>query len=207
MGDAGLSKDRKSAYLHMSHSIKQVEYALWKKEILEQLTSVATWYGKVKSGKSDKEYGIIRLWTKRHPIYTSLKERMYFQNRRTFDLHCLKRLSDLGLLIWFLDDGVRYWKHNGHDPSAMLCTDRYNYIEHLSLQKYFHDRWNLNAKLNRHGIHWRLRFGVNELDKLDKLFEPFASSIPDCMKYKLSASYERPEWNPEETVQTDVINP
>ncbi|MDD5189456.1 MAG: hypothetical protein PHE50_00255 [Dehalococcoidales bacterium] len=193
MGDAGLSKDRKNAHLQCSHSGKYEDYALWKKEILEQLTSVSVWRGESKASKeSDKLYPVIVIFTKSHPFYTGLRQRVYHANRKTFDVHMLKRLDDLGLLFWYLDDGVRYWKESGNDPGAIFCTDRYNYIEHLSLQKYFHDRWNLTAKLNRHGEHWRLRFGVNEIEKLDKIFEPFISHVPDCMKYKLLSSYEAP---------------
>jgi hypothetical protein len=190
MGDAGLSKDRKNAHLFIGHSQKQNDYALWKKEILEELTSVSVWYGETKA--NGKTYPVMRVWTKSHPFYTGLRNRMYFANRKTFDLHCLKRLTDLGLLIWFLDDGARYWRKNGHTPAALLCTDRYNYIEQLSLQKYLHDRWGLIARLNRHGKHWRLRMAESETVKLDKIFDPLVDSVPDCMKYKLCASYESP---------------
>ena len=193
MGDAGLSKDRKNSHLFIGHSKKYEAYALWKKEILEQVTSVSVWYGESTAQKDGKLHQVMRIWTKSHPFYTGLRDRMYFENRKTFDLHCLLRLTDLGLLLWFLDDGTRYWEENGNTPSILFCTDRYNYIEHLSLQKYFHDRWNLIGKMNRHGKHWRIRFANSEAKKLDEIFSPYLSQVPDCMKYKLCAPNENPQ--------------
>lgn len=182
MGDAGLSKDRKNAHLFIGHSQKQKDYALWKKEILEHITSVSEWYGQTEA--DGKKYDVMRIWTKSHPFYTSLRNRMYFRNRKTFDMHCLKRMTELGFLIWYLDDGTR-------DKSAIrLCTDRYNYIEHLSLQKWFHDRWGLTCRLNRHGKHWRLRFPKSEVEKIDFIFAPFLESVPKCMQYKLNLQNE-----------------
>ena len=187
MGDAGLSKDRKNAHLFIGHSKKHEDYALWKKQILEEITSVSVWYGESTAEKNGKLHQVMRIWTKSHPFYTSLRDRMYFQNRKTFDLHCLKRLTDLGLLFWYLDDGT------AQGGGAMFCTDRYSYIENLSLQKYFHDRWKLVAKLNRHGKHWRLRLPKSEAQKLFRIFEPFQSQIPESMKHKLCVPYEMPE--------------
>ena len=192
LGDAGLSKDRKNAHLYIGHSQKQKEYAFWKKEILEQVTSVSVWYGESTAIAGGKKYPVMRIWTKSHPFFTGLRQRMYHGNRKTFDLHVLKRLTDLGLLLWYLDDGARYWGKNGAVGAMLFCTDSFNYIEHLSLQKYMHDRWDLIAKLNRHGNAWRLRFAPDEVVKLNKIFAPFLSQVPECMMHKLCYPNETP---------------
>ncbi len=196
-GDAGLSKERKNAHLRISHCLKQKDYLLWKKEILEHLTSVSVWEGEVKC--AGKMFPALRLWTKSHPMYTGLRARFYHSGRKTFDVHLLKRLTLLGLLLWFLDDGYR--RVIKTTPNIELCTDNFNYIEQLSLQKYFHDKWGLTAKIIKHGNCWRLAFRVAEVRKLEKLFQPFAEQIPKCMRYKLDLSYEAHSEMNEEIVQ------
>lgn len=184
MGDASLSQDRKNSMLRFSQTEKHEDYAKWKIEILEQLTSVGIWRGNVDA--FGKTYRGLRIWTKSHPFYTGLRERMYHDNRKTFDMHCLKRLTMKGLLIWYLDDGCMTKVKT--TPAIYLCTDRYNYMEHLSIQKLLHDRWGLSTRMTKHGKHWRLRFPAESGRKLIGLFEPYINEIPACMHYKLDLS-------------------
>jgi hypothetical protein len=180
MGDANLNMNGTAARIRLHHSHIQRDYLLLKKEVLDQVCSTKTF--ETKTTIKGVEYSGVGLYSVNDNFYTKLYRRFYYLRRKTFDLFLLDRMSVYGLLFWFLDDGTKKRGTN----NITLCTDWFNRIEHLSLQKWFHDKWGLTTKIHKNGSKLRLYFGKTEYAKLAEKFAPYISSVPECVVHKFS---------------------
>lgn len=173
----GISKhgQSKNARLSISHCEEQFEYLKWKGNILENLTSIR--YDDFVSGYGSR---CPRLTTKCHPFYTKIYNRLYYQDRKTLDEHCLKVLSLIGLAIWYMDDG-----HLRKDKGTVeLSTCSFNYAEHLMLQKAFKLKWDLNWNIHKKGKYYRLYLKKKDNNRFFELITDIVNQVP-YMKYKI----------------------
>jgi hypothetical protein len=106
LGDGHLNLSGRSTNAHMdfAHSKKQKDYAVWKSDILGQLTDVRVTEGVITV--KGKEYEKVRVLSKTHPLYTHLWKRFYHNGRKTIDSFLMNQLTPLGLAIWYQDDGT-----------------------------------------------------------------------------------------------------
>ena len=95
----------------------------------------------------------------------------------------MSELDALGLAVWWMDDGnLSIYKGNRW---GKLCTEYFNYEEHLLLQKYFKDKWNINVDIKlEKGKYYFLRFNVTALRQLIKIIYKYVCEIPS-MIYKI----------------------
>lgn len=174
----GISKhgQSKNARLSIAHCEKQLDYLKWKGQILENITSVR--YDTAVSGYGSLCY---RLHTKCHPFYTKLHHHLYYEGRKTPDEHCLKVLNEIGLAIWYMDDGFFNPTFGG---SVELSTQGFNFAEHLLLQKALKIKWNLNWNICKHGKYYRLYLKHSDKQHFFETIGDTVKQVP-CMLYKL----------------------
>ncbi len=172
LGDGGITKHStgKCYLFKEDHGLEQRDYLLWKKDMLKTFMPT-TWYLDFKPS----------MGTPVHPIFKLLREEFYNEEecRKAFiPMHYIERLDELGLLIWYLDDG---WRDGGPYIGSTLFSE-----EDLRKTVDILDR-NLN-------LHMHLKVGkkckficfpaiYDILPSWQDLFEKY--NLPECMRYKI----------------------
>ena len=106
LGDGGVYRDKRdngNSFLQTVKTEKNLDFLEWAKPILEEVTSVEI--NRYEGNKSVNCKPFYRLTTKRHPIYTKFRQRMYPNGYKCLDPHYLKLLDWETLAILFMDDG------------------------------------------------------------------------------------------------------
>ena len=181
LGDAGLTT---SNNIYYGHSIKQKEYALFKKQLLDNITgkdshiSYITQYG----------YDAIRVYPKTSDIIKETISLLYINRKKNITKSVLDKVTLQGLAIWFMDDGsCSVGKHNGIPNGGLKVTlNTYLTLENnQELIEYFRDVWQINWYNNYSKGKYRLGMGTKESRKFFDLIKPYV--IPE-MQYKLKKS-------------------
>jgi hypothetical protein len=166
--------------LRITHAAKQKEYLDFKKGILQQnqkpdlkLTEFC-----------NNGYPGCKVETRVRPMYKFLRKKMYKNGTKIVTRQCLDWLDELGLAIWFQDDGsTSAKKRNGKIHSYELTLNTYcSKEEKETMVSYFKDKWDIKWGLSKNKGFYRLRTGVREGRKFAKLIKPF---IVPCMNYKI----------------------
>lgn len=178
-----------NAWFIEEHCEVQEEYLRWKAKYLirlgEQFYPIT---------KEDGRKALI-FKTSHLEIFTKLRNLFYVQNGRrgikTINRVILDELSELGLAIWYQDDG----SYNQPNKSASIATEGFTYEEHLIMQEYFKERWNLDVLIHKTHMskkeggfkqnrkeYWHLYFPVSETQKFFNLIRPY---IHSTMQYKI----------------------
>lgn len=180
LGDGSLALSGRSINAHMDfdHCDRQKEYAVWKANILENLTSV-----RISDGVSvvrGRECSKTRVITKTHPVYTRLWNRFYHNGRKTVDSFLMESLTPLGLAIWYQDDG--HLKNHENFLTPMLETNCFNVAEHNVMIKALADKFHLEFRANHLNAKY-LMLRLRRKDR-DKFFEIIEKHIHPTMAYK-----------------------
>ena len=192
IGDGCISyrAGRKNAYYQMNHCDKQYDYLIWKKQILDNITSSSV--SKTEKIMNKKRYPGYHLSTRQHPYFTKLYKRFYHNKVKVLDEYLVKMINPLALSIMYMDDGT-FGKHHGNGngkDSFYLCTQNFDYANNSLLRKSlkinFDLEWNLNkANKSKDGTYnYRLRLASRCNDKFLNIIRPHL--IP-CMQYKLGS--------------------
>lgn len=187
LGDSSMFlKENGKIGLQMCQGEDQKEYLEWKKEKLNQFfisknPSMYQSYGYENSKPSYNYRSIV------HQDFTDIYGLMYRnisgKRKKYVTRKILNKLNDIGLLIWFMDDGCIT-----KDREARIATNCFSESEHKTIKKWFFQKYKIDTTIsfNSHNKSYFLRFRVSETNKLFKIFEQFMEDIPECMKYKLS---------------------
>lgn len=182
LGDAGLHSEWNKIYF--GQSIKQIEYALFKKKLLEEITGKSVHTAFI----NQNGYDGIRVFPKVHPIITDVISKLYVGRRKIITRDALNNLTLQGIAIWFMDDGsCSIAKHKGILNGGLKVTlNTYlPFEDNQILIDYFKERWGITWYNNYSKGFYRLGMGTMESRKLFPLIEPYI--IPE-MKYKLKKS-------------------
>lgn len=192
LGDSYFNKNRK--IIRYYHSTKQLEYLKWKQRFFTNNPSQIC--GKICTGKhkwdnQEYEYCSFEICNKNQCLddFIAYLYNNYYSNdgRKKISLKYLYELDALGLAVWWMDDG-NLSIHEGN-RWGKLCTEYFNYEEHILLQKYFKEKWGIetNIKLEKEKYYF-LRFNVSALRKLFKIIYKYVCEIPS-MIYKIDMKY------------------
>jgi hypothetical protein len=181
LGDGGRSRNN----FFVQHSTKQIEYALFKKELLEIIT------GKVVNTRqwmTKEGYSLIRLEPKLIPLTRVMVKRCYKNGIKTISQDFLQYLTLQGLAIWFMDDGSKSFKKTrGSVHGVEVTLNTYLSKEQNEiLISFFKEQWDIHWGLNKSKGSYRLRMGTREARKFFALIEPW---IIDSMKYKINLQF------------------
>lgn len=189
----------------VTHSDAQLEYLMWKKKLIHSILGgkePKTWrYQRRKIGvvlfngyigkKDPIEYG----FRKGHPYFKVVRRMMYPKGVKTFTRPVLNRLTLLGLMIWYLDDGclspmIRDGKLRTYHVMISICKP---IEELLEIQKYFKEVWNLEWHINKANVEgreniYKIRMGKKEGSKFLKMIKPLVEKHVPSLMYKIDVS-------------------
>jgi hypothetical protein len=194
LGDGGVYFGVNSRVAHYSctHSIKQIDYALYKAMLLEQAGYSVS--GKIRTWPNGKQgYGLA---TKSHPNMSFVHMLLYDGTKKVFRKELFNHLDERSLAFFFMDDGfaeTRYrmklkYETRIYNPRVLSWYGFSRYCFTDEEQHYFMD-W-LYTKYN---IHSQIQKKTNgnvvviykkeDKDTFRTLINPY---IIDSMKYKIS---------------------
>lgn len=178
MGDAGIYYS--GINCRMVTNGVQEEYLMWKKGILEELTSVNY---HIVNDKRGSRQPLHVLTTMTHPTYTKIRERVYTNQYRGIDPHYLKLLDWESLAILFMDDGS-CCKDNRCDatPSVSINTKRLSYADSWLLKRGIKESLGIEFNVHRQKSYYYLRLRSADY----AIFKDNISQyILKCFEYKL----------------------
>jgi hypothetical protein len=167
----------------MGHSVKQKEYLLWKKSIIDQIGSVKTRVYNYEKNNS------IYLVTNARKYFTKLEKIFYLDRKKIVNKKILSKLNSLSLAIWFMDDGYISVNNSG-SWYGELCTDQFSFEQVTLIQKWLNNKFNLPVGIRtlryKNGkVAYRIKFNKENCKKLKNIIEPFVKDIK-CMHYKIN---------------------
>lgn len=188
LGDAYFHKKRK--IIRFSHAIKQKEYLEWKYSFFDKETIWGPYTRYYKYGCENRYFEVHNNDSCLDQIYDYIKKYLYSNDgRKKISLKYLSNIDALGLAVWWMDDG-NLSVHKGN-RYGRLCTECFNYEEHILLQKYFKVKWGIHVdiKLEKNKYYF-LRFNVTALKKLITIIYYYVCQVPS-MIYKIDLNYTR----------------
>jgi len=192
LGDGHLQKqgDSGRALLVFNHSAKQLEYVLWKMQMLQPVVGGfgIRLYRRPFKYKGWKTLTHVRAWTLGNKYLGHVFNDFYFQRegkrRKEIHLNVLRRLTPESLAMWYLDDGSVGRYENGCVHSVGLAVCGFTDEERERICQYFMDEWKLSFKQT---MKKTIRADINSAHKFLEIIRPF--SCPS-MAYKFAEKFE-----------------
>jgi hypothetical protein len=211
IGDGYISpkESHHNSALSFEHSKNQLEYALWKVNILNE-------YGIRVSAPYYREH-TVRFRTQRHEVFSIVRDLMYKDNKKRISRGLLKHIDPLGLCLWYCDDGSACivhpkWRKNKNNISGRpdYKVSQFRIASHGFLVEDVDDAI---VVLNRNfGLPWK--YGINNknqpfmflngIENLENMKRILLPLIPECMKYKINHPTSFLYNSPEETEREDT---
>lgn len=178
------SKLNLNSALVIQHTKPQLEYLLYKKELLEnngikcqkvrQLDekTITEKYPSIINGKTIKANTRYTLST-RKAISFNIYRDMFYKDKKYINKYIFK-LKELGLAIWYMDDGYK------HDNTYYLCTDCFSYKDLKLLQIVLYHNFNLETIIDKRN---RIRIKSKSSRLFTSIIEKF---VCQSMKYKIN---------------------
>lgn len=150
LGDGCLFKAKNMINVRYSFSQRHdhKDYFDWQCSVLENLTSISVYH----YAESKQRRAYYSLDTKSHPFYTTLRERMYFDGRKTVSPHDLRLFDWQSAAVWYMDDGyILRSEDQKQRGNVFLCTDHYTLAEVIILQKVLWEKLGVPFDLRKRG--------------------------------------------------------
>lgn len=185
VGDS--NRDRTRVNLSICHCEKQLDYLLWKESVIRAYIKFCNL---IKDG-SKKEF----VYYKKQSLVESTKnlvylyEKFYVDRVKIVNKKLLNRLTNLGMAVWFMDDGSlipHSYKEDGSVRALKLRlhTSCFTYEEHLVMKKYFGAK-NIHFNIMKDREYYCLSTGcIESIKNFVEPIKPFIELV-DCMKYKI----------------------
>ena len=152
-----------NALLEINHSFHQRSYVDWKYRHLAELVRTPP-----KARRSNGARIAYRFVTRSLAELTPYFRLFYGTGR--------KRIPELTLAVWFMDDGCR------SRNAVYLNTQQYDEVSQSMVLRLLHEQWGIVGALNRDKTYYRVRLSVEGTRKFAKLIEPYL--LPE-LRYKL----------------------
>jgi len=180
LGDATITQHQtgQSPALSFAHATAQTEWLQTKAAALVGFRGTTTsGYANV----AGKIHTSIKFRTAAGAFWRHLRRRFYNARRKIIPKDLVEQIDDLGLAVWFLDDGNTAHARGGTRPWSSIATNSFSKKEVM---------WLCNL-LNRRGFEcrvvfssgWRLRFSA---DGTVAFLTRIARYVPPSMRYKLT---------------------
>lgn len=183
LGDGCIRRKQKEQNYQflMTHSIKQKEYALWKKSILDQISSTKTYIYEYVNTK----YPQITVSTNTRRYFTKLAKLFYTEDRKKIlTVEVLNKLTPLGLAIWYMDDGTLNFHKDGTFSNCEIATCGFSLEENELIQKWFKDKYKLESTIRvRKNKYYSIAFSAKNYESFLDIIREY---IPSCMAYKVN---------------------
>ena len=177
--DGGVYMSGNNARFVMNMRKDNVDYIEWVAKTLETFTSTST-YPVI---QRDNRKSLICLQSKTHPKLTTIRERLYVDDRKVLDPHQLALLDAEALAIIFMaDGGTSIDKRWNKYAEIKLHTKGYSYFDNLALSKAIYEKTGIRTTVNRHGKYYFLRVKSQDIQRFITTISPH---ILPSFHYKL----------------------
>jgi hypothetical protein len=163
-----------SCRLRFCHSVKQLEFLQYKKDILEQLVQQNIIF----YNQTNRNSHECSIQTISHPMFISTYKQFYKNKIKFVPDDIANLINDFSLAIWLMDDG---WKRK-NQRTIILCTDSFLQQDQEKLVNALLCKFEINSKIIRNGKNWRIKISKDNVDKLVSIVKPY---IIPLMTYKI----------------------
>lgn len=178
-GDGYIGYHGKECRFQANNIIDNIDYILWRKSILENITPVT-----LTTNRDDRQNRkeIVKTFTRTHPIFSRVHQRMYLCGKKVVDPHYLKLLDWETLAIWYMDDGsLRIIKQDyktKHYESLVptIATLCFSYAENVMIKNAIKEKLDIEFNINRHSVNKNNEF-MYQLVLRRSSFEKFRNNI------------------------------
>lgn len=188
LGDAHLTRisGRGNSSICLGHSIKQKNYYLYKKQILENFLGLT--FNTNELIRNNK-YKVIQGKSNANRYLGKLRNILYEDNKKRINQKILKYLNVRSLAIWFMDDGGKRVNHKRKYINGLfLSTQSFTKKENELIQNWLLDTFGLKSSIVSHGKNQvRINFNKENSLKLKALISQF---ILPSFNYKLILDYK-----------------
>ena len=177
-GDSSLSssKDGINMYFTFAHSLKQENYALWKYNKLNNLC-FHPYYEHQYDSRTNKIYDRICIRSYQNKLFTPYLDKFYKvingKKVKYIDEKTIYTLDNLGLAVWFMDDG--YWNHHSYS----LATNCFSLEDLEIIKQWFWDKYRISPTI--HSEHTTY-IGAKNRNTFKEIVQPY---IHQDVSYKL----------------------
>lgn len=185
LGDGYCKKvgDDKNATFEFQHSLKQKEYAEYKKSFLLNIPGRAYEYDRndIRTNTIYHTYTVSFLTNK---CFTDFHNLFYVEGKKRVPIEYLEELyTPLAIAIHYMDDGSCTKKsgYNSYDLSIATCSFSIDDLNQLVffLKRKFDLDFTIQSSSNR------IRLRSKDIPKFINLIKPY---VPECMLYKIDVS-------------------
>lgn len=144
------------------------------------------------------EYSEIKIWVPDRRHFDKFG-RVYDANgKKVPSKYVLRRVTPLGLLLWYLDDGQLHVSFRGTKAKrfAYLNTQSFTYEQNRLIQQMLKDRFGIETRIHKNGLgiddtkaYYRLYFNAENFRKFYDLVREYLSIIPKEFRYKFNMQY------------------
>lgn len=176
LGDFSLASHNKTFRGAVTHSIKQIEYAKYLHNSLDNIVGI---FRKIKVKANNKIYDecgfTIRPNTQLETFYNNFYKAFGGKKDVPYDLSLL---TPLAIAIWFMDDG--FLLDNGHSKTLGFSTCSFSLDGLLRLQKFLKEQYNIETIIRKN---FYLIVRKSSAITLKILISPY---IINSMNYKIA---------------------
>lgn len=198
MGDGGLyfpqdKTDKTNAKFIMNMKKENIDYVLFCKNTLEQLTGCRlTDRGDYNVDGCNRQPQV-RLESNRHPLLTKIHDRVYTGKYKGIDPHSLKMLDAESLAILYMCDGS--FVVDKPNERKGLINESYNvtlnmkrlcYGDQFILKKALKEKLDLEFNINRQNQYYYLRLRMKDFYKFMEMVSPF---VLPSFQYKIHEKF------------------
>lgn len=143
-------------------------------------------------------------------ISIKVKQRRHFEKygriynrdtgKREVSSYVLDRITPLGILFWYLDDGclsVRETKGGSVDRRGLLSTQAFSLEDNLKIQTMFRERFGITTNVHKargpkkqgSPLYYRQYLNAKNTRKLFDLFEDLLQFVPKGFDHKFNMKY------------------
>ena len=171
LGDGSFETYNNRRCLKIEHGSKQLDYLKFKISLFCKAFPQLEGFGKIRKRVSTDNY-ISYSWRT-----NNMNSKAMIQAIETSKVDAVHKLTPLGWLLWFLDDGTLYQDENSHCIIISMSDEKLKDEAIKELETY-----GMNFKKSKNGI--IVSDYINIVKFLNCFIKPFNHIIPECMKYK-----------------------
>lgn len=171
MGDGGVYLGKKNAQFIMNMRATNEDYIDWVDATLQTVTSTRRYQRKDYNTDGCNREPQIRLESRFHPTFTTLRERIYTDSYKGIDPHALKLLDWEAMAILYMCDGSLYedlpnTKKGLVNSSWNLSLNmkRLSYGDQLLLKEAIRDKLGVEFNINKHNKYYYLRLRSRDVE-------------------------------------------
>lgn len=188
LGDSYLTKNTENypVRLEIQHSIKQIEYLKWKRDAF---ISLGFNVGKIYDvSRKYPAYRFSVIFSR--DIGKKLRENFYPNGKKSISRHYLNYLNELGLAIWYMDDGslTIHKEKNGTvcGRECFLSTHSFSEKENKIISRYFSNVWGIVFKVSKDREYYRLKSNATNANLFFDLIRKY---VHPTLHYKIDMKY------------------